>query len=639
MSNITSRTPSFVFGYWRPWKENSNLFDSYLDYARDTSLAKYSADTVGKYINQASKEQVQAINQLGQAIGRGMNVLSNQMSDINETLVFLNRNMDVQIEQQKLTNLLLQNIAELLRVPDSEKERQHSIELGIKFFVNASKDADLYTDALEELIKAESMMKQDYFVLHRIGCIYLYAEKYINPEKALEYFLRAAKYASVESDNKAARLANVLTKNFNTVNSDLNNSEKQIGMLAADSYEKAAFSAYILGRLSDAVSYQSKALKFNEIPQNRFFLAKYQIRNGEITEGVKNLNQCIDDEPIFTVASFKEIDLINEPAVINLISNKNQEIDNEINKLLDKWKEVESTEAASFIKKLIELSQKSYEIKVSEFKSIEKKVHEINENVRIAETQIDAYISEMHTTSFCTIDAKGIQTIINELSKAKNLPFEKMIEAFDKIKKQVDADKLIIGAKYADGIVFYVDKEKNELLIIKDRPLKLRCKWGGCYNGDPYVKCNNSLDFGSGEINTKNIIENASSKIEAGFFSSKKTKQENAATICDDLGWFLPSFKELKMAFNNLHHTGVHVFKIKHFRNSYSKGGFEKYGGEIIGDFIWTSSDLNLGNNAFVFSFDSDFHDDRLYGAKYDRTRVKSEEHWVLPVKRIKINQ
>ena len=211
--------PSFVFGYWRPWKEDSKFFDSYFDYVKDVSLVKYGADTVGRYINQASKEQIQAINHLGQTIGRGMNVLSNQMSEINDNLVFLNRNLDIQIEQQKLSNLLLQNIAELLRVPDSEKERQHSIELGIKFFVNAQKDKDLYEDALEQLLKAEILMKQDYFVLHRIGCIYLYVEKYINPEKALDYFLRAAKYASVESDPKAVRLANALTKNFSTVNS------------------------------------------------------------------------------------------------------------------------------------------------------------------------------------------------------------------------------------------------------------------------------------------------------------------------------------------------------------------------------------------------------------------------------------
>jgi len=46
---------------------------------------------------------------------------------------FLNRNQDIQIEQQKLSNLILHNIVELLGVPDSEKERQLSIELGIKF--------------------------------------------------------------------------------------------------------------------------------------------------------------------------------------------------------------------------------------------------------------------------------------------------------------------------------------------------------------------------------------------------------------------------------------------------------------------------------------------------------------------------
>ena len=139
MSNIKPSRPSFVFGYWRPWKENSNIFDSYLDYAKDVSLVKYGADTVGKYISQSSKEQVLAIKSLETNVLGGLNV-------VNQTLNFINRNLDIQIEQQKLSNLLLQNIAELLRVPDSEKERQHCIELGVKFFVNASKDEDLYAD-------------------------------------------------------------------------------------------------------------------------------------------------------------------------------------------------------------------------------------------------------------------------------------------------------------------------------------------------------------------------------------------------------------------------------------------------------------------------------------------------------------
>ena len=392
MSNIIPSTPSFVFGYWRPWKENSNLFESYLDYRRDTSLVKYGADTVGQYINQASKEQVKAINQLGQAIGRGMNVLSNQMSDINKSLIFLNRNIDIQIEQQKLANLLLQNIAELLRVPDSEKERQHSLELGIKFFVNASKDSDLYADALEELLKAESLMKQDYFVLHRIGCIYLYAEKFINPERALEYFLRAAKYASAEGDYKAARLASALTNNYNTVNSNINNSEKQIGLLVADSYEKAAFSAYILGKFSDAVNYQSKALKFNDTPQNGFLLAKYQVRNNDITEGIKNLNICIDKEPLYSIATFKEIDLINEPEVLFLLQEKNKAIIEKIDILINKLRKFEVMEAVSLVKDLDELKTKSYEVKVAKYILIETKVKDINNKIELTDLEINSYI-------------------------------------------------------------------------------------------------------------------------------------------------------------------------------------------------------------------------------------------------------
>ncbi len=210
LTNIRPKSPDFIFGYWRPWKEKSDIIDSYLDYARDKELAKYGADTVGTYIAQASKEQVNSINNLARQVGIGIDLLSNKLSEISTGLNFLNRNIGIQIEQQKLSNLLLQNISELLRVPDSEKERQHAIELGINFFVKAQKDDDLFDDSLEELLKAESLMKQDYFVLHRLGLIYMHAPKHINVEKALGYFIKAAKYAVVENDPNAMRLINAL---------------------------------------------------------------------------------------------------------------------------------------------------------------------------------------------------------------------------------------------------------------------------------------------------------------------------------------------------------------------------------------------------------------------------------------------
>ena len=561
MSNITPTTPSFLFGYWRPWKEDSNFIDSYLNYRKDVSLTKYGADTVGKYINEASKEQVQAINQLGQAVGRGMNILSNQMSDVNDSLNFLNRNMDIQIEQQKLSNLLLQNIVDLLRVPDSEKERQHSIELGIKFFVNAKKDSDLYADSLEELLKAESLMKQDYFVLHRIGCIYLYVEKYINPEKALDYFLKAAKYASVESDIGAVRLANALTNNFNTVNSELNNSEEQIGLLAADSYEKAAFAAYVLGRFEDAVNYQSKALKFNSTSENRFILSKYQVRNNNIKEAIDNLDKSINDKPIYAIAAFKELDLINEPEVIKLIAQKNETIDIKIKQLIEKWKTVESTKANEVLTELTELSIKSYEIKIADFNKYDNKykneAKSINYEINTLEEKIDAYINEVKQTNYCIFDADKIQTIIKELQLAKDLPLEKMQVAFDRLKKETDADKVKIGSKYEGGTVFYLDKTDKHGLVCADKDFG-KALWGGFGEIS-----SNGKGLNSGLDNTQKIALRARLQkviIKKGFFSNTyETKRiNNAASICmgsqidgyED--WYLPTVYELGLIYSAL---------------------------------------------------------------------------------------
>ena len=79
MSNISPSKPSFVLGYWRPWKEDSNAIDSYLDYVKDTKLAKYTADTVGKYVAKASRQQVGAINNLGRQLGNGLEIISNEI--------------------------------------------------------------------------------------------------------------------------------------------------------------------------------------------------------------------------------------------------------------------------------------------------------------------------------------------------------------------------------------------------------------------------------------------------------------------------------------------------------------------------------------------------------------------------------
>lgn len=530
-------------------------------------MVKYGSDSVGKYINQASQEQIQAINNLGQAIGLGMNVLSNQLSDINDSLIFLNRNVDILVEQQKLSNYLLQNIAELLRVPDNEKERQRSIELGIDFFIKAQNNPDLYEDALEELMKAESLMKQDYFVLHRIGCIYLYVEKYLNPEKALEYFHKAAKYASAETNPNASRLANALTTNFNVANTEIDNDIEKVKLLAADSYEKEAFANYVLGQFEEAVICQSKALSYNSTPQNKFLLAKYYSRIGNSNEAVRNLNNAIDVNPALfnAVAGLLELDLANDPEVIKLLHEKNDFLNNKINSLAIECTSIQSLELNNLFHRLNKLTEKSYLVKITEFQECYELYNKLSQDLSQLKCNIDKLIIELNFQSFENFQNKRIALLIDNLKQAKELKLEEMKNEFENLlqkvsvekeikqlyveiketpfqdthvkrinelsnllfndsafilkdimldltnyKKEIEECKLKIGSKFGGGIVFYLDKERKHGLICTENDLG-KYDYGGLYR---VIGSNGrGISDGTGLINSKNIVARTSKNL------------------------------------------------------------------------------------------------------------------------------
>jgi tetratricopeptide (TPR) repeat protein len=446
MSSTTPATPSFVLGYWRPWAESANALGSYLDYTKDVSLTKYGADTVGKYVAQASKEHVQAIDQVARDIGQGFDVLAGRLSAIDESLGFLNRNMDMLIEQQQLSNLLLQNIAELLRVPDSEKERQRCIEQGVRFFVNAKQDPDLYVDALEMLGKAESLMKQDYFVLHRIGYIYLYAEKLVDPEKALAYFLRAAKYASIESDPSAIRLANALAVSFDVANSGIHESTQAVGLLAADSYAKAAFSAYVLGDFAQAVDLQAKAVGLSQTAQNRFFLSKYQARLGDVEQAKKNLDKAIDDFPLLVAAVFRELDLIGEPAILRLVEGKREAI--EVCVLVDKRSQILGRLISRSISALERLKRTSGALLPRHSRAAGVSQITIDHNDR---RLITSLVQELQEAAAQPVDARARESLgILERANLKYGRVEALLE--DSLNKIRDYEKYVGVARRGGGL-------------------------------------------------------------------------------------------------------------------------------------------------------------------------------------------
>jgi tetratricopeptide (TPR) repeat protein len=562
MKNITPIKPSFIFGYWRPWKKDANLLDSYFDYVKDVSLVKYGADLVGQYIKESSKEQVEAINQLGEIISGGLNLLSDQISEVNESLLFINRNLDIQIEQQRLTNLLLEDIVELLRVPESEKKRMHSIELGIKFFVNASSNSDLFADSLEEFLKAESLMKQDYFVLHRIGCIYLYVEKFIDPVKAIDYFSRAGKYAEIESDIDAVHLVNVLIKDLSSQDFEDEDNLKDIGLLAADSYQKAAFAAYVLGRFDEAVNFQKKALRLNNVPEISFILAKYQVRNNNVDEALVTLDHCINESPIFAPAIFKEIDLINEPKIINLVASKNEAINDKLNKLITTWKESNLPDNEDIIFQIKKLLTEPYEIKIQNFNKL---TIEAIEEVRVLlEHKVDVLIEKVSSTLFITFDKEKINQILAELEGSKKLSSKILTEVLSALELEIQNDEVKIGSRYAGGIVFYLDDKGNGLVVAEKNFEK--AIWADSnryyfnFNNKGVSYLEKGIGNGAGMKNTKKIVDYGSIDFQMHLliWKSKYISIPTSARICMELNhngftdWYLPTIGELELLYENL---------------------------------------------------------------------------------------
>jgi tetratricopeptide (TPR) repeat protein len=176
-------------------------------------------------------------------------------------------------------------------------------------------------------------MNQDYFVLHKIGLIHLLVEEHLDITKAKGYFKKAAKYASVESNNRLHPLTYLNNDNEKyegiNVNSTRINSN-EIKVMASDSYEKAAFAAYILGEIVEANELQSKAVKLNASAQNHFFMGKYQIRGGQIKTGINHLNRAVELLPEILDLIITDLDLNTNIEVLNWIGTKIENSNNQI---------------------------------------------------------------------------------------------------------------------------------------------------------------------------------------------------------------------------------------------------------------------------------------------------------------------
>ena len=531
-------TPEYFLGYYRPWKTDSSLVDSWCNYLKDASLAKYNADIVGNYIQNAADRIGKNVQEQTRAIEHAAQEINIQLQEVGEQLFALNKRMDMSIEQQRLSNFLLADIAGLLRIPDSEKERQRAISLGVNFLVKAKDDSDLYEDALVNLIKAESLMPQDYFVLYRIGCIYLYSPNHIDFAKASDYFLKAAKYAIVDSDESLCRIADA----FNSKGEkDFYINSKDI---IAESYEKAALSFYCSSDDDNSAIYQEKALKYSSSPERQFTFAKYLFRNQKINSACKYLKKSVEQKPVLMSAIFMDPDFLIQEIVPSIIEELKQEIDSKYIKLLAKWDDFSDEEALNHKKRVEVVRRQDFVTKSQKYSKLSTEPDIHANRLRSLDEKKDAIITE----AFRTINLiKNKSVLLREDADAVSLikDFENLEHAgifdieseFNKVKKRYESCLVKVGSRYAGGIVIFINSENTGGLVVAEKKIG-KARWGSPQNITRWNSIPLEIDDVSGVSKTNHIVKYYSPSKDTAAFFCKQCKLNGYED------WFLPSIKE-----------------------------------------------------------------------------------------------
>jgi tetratricopeptide (TPR) repeat protein len=284
----------------------------------------------------ASSEQIKAINHVCGKLDDGFNEVSRYLKDIDsnisglrgeisEMASMLDWRLSMVIEEQRVTNQLLGNIAVLLRIPDSQKQRVYYIERGLKYLKNAYLEdihSSFYSDALESFRDAEKIERKDYITLNRLGQIFLYSKKNMDIPLAEQYFLKSAREAIVESNAGGTTTSN----NLNPYGYNLTiYSENPFKVAAAEAYLYASRACYLQDKLDDAIELAGKSYKLiPEFLEAGFEQAKYLAAGNQVDKAVTVLETVINKDRYFSIKTLNDKDLSSKQEVLSFLEGLQQ---------------------------------------------------------------------------------------------------------------------------------------------------------------------------------------------------------------------------------------------------------------------------------------------------------------------------
>ncbi len=321
----------------------------YERYLQETEYVKdirecidYNSQSIENSINRASEMNLISSNQINQSLKNvcgtiksgfdnlshtlengfeGVNTeLRNISSEISSLSSLMSWGFSSVVHQLQITNRLLGQVVDILKIPDSQKERVYYIEEGLKHLKNGlmnSYDSDFFDYAVEKFNLALGKEKYDYITLYQLGYICLHSKKYLNPQKSEAYFRNAAKFAFAEYNVGGTHTTNTL----NPFESSFNLQQNISLVASAEALLYAARACFLQDKTEEAIELSSKAYQL--IPHflvAGFDQAKYLCINSTPNLAVPILSELIQKDRFQILKIMGDVDIIFHEEIMNFLN-------------------------------------------------------------------------------------------------------------------------------------------------------------------------------------------------------------------------------------------------------------------------------------------------------------------------------
>jgi hypothetical protein len=409
-------------------------------------------------------------------INNGISITNAHLSNVNIGIQNINnnlfalRNMIGQgfsklYTQLSMSNTLLENILEELRIPETQKERRYHVEEGAKYLTMALDENNklYFEDAIDEFNKALVIERKDFFSLFNLGIIYLKSKEHFNISQAISAFDNYIHYAYAESIHK---------KNIN------------LGYQIDEAHLYLAELYYLQNNYNKAINETEQCLYIKD--KADFMKVKYLSvtnENGNKQEAANILSKLMDKNPYISMQVLEDEDILRNDFVVNLLEKYSKKVVQEAESLLKQAKKkiMEKSKFRNDITKLEKLvSTGTYLDSVEVIESFNK--NKISEQLSI-ELESDEYILKATSQNEIRIIYSQINNNAQKcilLVKNLNTPSDILDQIYDKhfsywktVQESRSRDELDAEG-YPTGQKWYYYEEVEKLFKLDDDILSHR---------------------------------------------------------------------------------------------------------------------------------------------------------------------